>query len=150
MNNINSVTKKVECSLSGLLCKDFITKEVSNKIVYQGKIFINNYLIKDKLLNFLVENSNSEVMDANISNSVIVNIWNIEIYEQYKDVLKKGIEIEMRGTLKYKVYNRFFGAKHIQLFFNVNSIYKIKQSLRCCDDDTIYKNRLPQITYSQF
>lgn len=138
------------CSIAGLVASDFIPKEVNNKIVYQSKMFLNDYNLKNYIIKNLKENDSSITDGVKYSNSVVINIWNLEVYEQYKDLLKKGITLEVQGILKYKIYNRFCGGQRLQLFFTINSIFRVKQPIREYNEEIFTKNKLPQIVYSQF
>lgn len=147
--------KKIEenqflCSITGLIASDFIYKKVNNKTVYQSKIFLNDYNLKINIIKTLKENNYLTTDEVKYSNLIIINIWNLEVYEQYKDFLKKGSYIEIQGILKYKIYNRFCGGQRLQLFFIVNNIFKVKQPKQEYTDDFFINNKFPQIVYSQF
>ena len=138
------------CSITGLVASDFIPKNVNNRIVYHSKMFLDNYNLKNDIIKNLKE-SNTLITDrVKYSNSVIINIWNLEVYEQCKDLLKKGVTIETQGILKYKIYNRFCGGQRLQLFFTINNIFRIKQPMQEYNEEIFIKNKLPKIVYSQF
>ena len=106
--------------------------------------------MKNNIIKLLKENDSSITDRVKYSNLVVINIWNLEVYEQCKNLLKKGVTIEMQGILKYKIYNRFCGGQRLQLFFTINNIFRIKQPMQEYNEEIYIKNKLPQIVYSQF
>lgn len=145
-----SEKNQLMCSITGLIAGDFIYKKVNNKIVYQNKIFLNDYNLKNNIIETLKENNSLITNEIKYSNLIVINIWNLEVYEQYKEFLNKGVTIEMQGILKYKIYNRFCGGQRLQLFFIVNNIFRIKQPVLEYNEEVSMKNKFPQIVYSQF
>lgn len=123
---LNKERKYVKCTLSGLLGSDFILKNIENKVVFQSRIFINNYKLKKNIINLVEQNNSSIPKDIKYPNSIIVNLWNIDEYECCKDYLHKGVEIEAYGNITYYIYKRFCTGLRIQLFFNIHHISKIK------------------------
>lgn len=137
-------------SIAGLVASDFICKEVNNKVVHQSKIFLNDCELRNNIIKILKENDSLITDRVKYSNLVVINIWNLEVYEQCKDLLKKGVTLEAQGILKYKIYNRFCGGQRLQLFFTINNIFRIKQPIQEYNEEMHVRNKLPQIVYSQF
>ena len=140
----------IHYTIIGTLANNFICKKVNDRIMYQSKIFLNNNDLKESIIKEIKQNSLILPNNTKLSNSILLNIWNVEIYEQHKLFLEKGATIEVSGLLKYKLYNRFCGGQKLQIFFNVNNISKIKQPLYLEHNDFLENNRLPEIVYYQF
>lgn len=127
------INNYISCTINGIIANDFKYKNINNKSVYQSKLFFTNINIKKDIIDILKKTDNSIPSNIKSSNKIIINIWDAETYEQFNTFLKKGSSIEATGILKYKIYNKLYGGQKLEFFFNIHSIFKIKESL--------YKNK---------
>lgn len=149
MNKTKILENGKDYTISGTLANNFICKNVNGRIMYQSKLFLNKNKLKNEIIDMLTEYDDEIEINTKFSNSIMLNIWNVEVYEQHKLFLEKGSTIEINGILKYKVYNRFCGGKKVQLFFSINNLYKITESNYGLNKLSI-NNNSPNIVYYQF